>query len=35
MLVTYEIFEDLLTDEVIDEEDWEKFLPSIKQKSIR
>jgi bacterioferritin len=34
-LVTHEIFEDLLTDEVSDEEDWENFLPSIKQKSIR
>jgi bacterioferritin len=34
-LVTHEIFEDLLTDEVGDEEDWENFLPSIKQKSIR
>jgi ferritin-like protein len=32
-LVTHEIFEDLLKDEVSDEEDWENFLPSIKQKS--
>jgi bacterioferritin len=28
-LVTHEIFEDLLKDEVSDEEDWENFLPSI------
>ena len=34
-LVTHEIFEDLLKDEVSDEEDWENFLPSIKQKSLR
>ncbi|HEY3525353.1 MAG TPA: hypothetical protein VGK47_04085 [Nitrososphaeraceae archaeon] len=34
-LVTHEIFEDLLTDEVSDEEDWENFLPSMKQKSVR
>ena len=34
-LVTHEIFEDLLTEEVSDEEDWENFLPSIKQKSVR
>jgi ferritin-like protein len=34
-LVTHEIFEDLLKDEVSDEEDWETFLPSIKQKSSR
>jgi len=34
-LVTHEIFEDLLKDEVSDEEDWENFLPSIKQKSSR
>jgi ferritin-like protein len=31
-LVTHEIFEDLLTDEVSDEEDWESFLPGLKQK---
>jgi bacterioferritin len=31
-LVTHEIFEDLLTDEVSDEEDWEDFLPGLKQK---
>ncbi len=31
-LVTHEIFEDLLTDEVSDEEDWENFLPGLKQK---
>jgi bacterioferritin len=31
-LVTHEIFEDLLTDEVSDEEDWESFLPGFKQK---
>jgi bacterioferritin len=30
-LVTHEIFEDLLKDEVSDEEDWENFLPSLKQ----
>jgi bacterioferritin len=35
VLVTHEIFEDLLKDEVSDEEDWENFLPSIKQKSLR
>jgi bacterioferritin len=34
-LVTNEIFEDFLKDEVSDEEDWENFLPSIKQKSLR
>jgi bacterioferritin len=34
-LVTHEIFEDLLMDEVSDEEDWENFLPSLKQKSSR
>jgi bacterioferritin len=28
-LVTHEIFEDLLTDEVNDEEDWENFLPGL------
>ena len=28
-LVTHEIFEDLLKDEVSDEEDWENFLPSL------
>ena len=28
-LVTHEIFEDLLTDEVSDEEDWENFLPGL------
>jgi bacterioferritin len=28
-LVTHEIFEDLLTDEVSDEEDWESFLPGL------
>ena len=32
-LVTHEIFEDLLKDEVSDEEDWENFLPSLRQKS--
>jgi hypothetical protein len=26
-LVTHEIFEDLLNDEVSDEQDWEDFLP--------
>jgi bacterioferritin len=31
-LVTHEIFEDLLEDEVSDEEDWEDFLPGLKQK---
>jgi hypothetical protein len=31
-LVTHEIFEDLLEDEVSDEEDWENFLPGLKQK---
>ena len=31
-LVTHEIFEDLLKDEVSDEEDWENFLPALKQK---
>ena len=34
-LVTHEIFEDLLKDEVSDEDDWENFLPAIKQKSLR
>jgi bacterioferritin len=34
-LVTHEIFEDLLTDEVGDEEDWENFLPSLKQATSR
>jgi bacterioferritin len=34
-LVTHEIFEDLLKDEVSDEEDWENFLPSLKQKSLK
>ena len=34
-IVTHEIFEDLLKDEVSDEEDWQNFLPSIKQKSLR
>jgi bacterioferritin len=34
-LVTHEIFEDLLTDEVSDEEDWENFLPSLKQGTLR
>jgi bacterioferritin len=28
-LVTHEIFEDLLTDEVGDEEDWESYLPGL------
>jgi hypothetical protein len=31
--VPHEIFDDLLKDEVSNEEDWENFLPSIKQKS--
>jgi bacterioferritin len=31
-LVTHEIFEDFLKDEVSDEEDWENFLPSIQRK---
>jgi bacterioferritin len=31
-LVTHEIFEDLLKDEVSDEEDWENFMPALKQK---
>jgi bacterioferritin len=30
-LVTHEIFEDLLSDEVSDEEDWEDFLPGLKK----
>ncbi len=30
-LVTHEIFEDLLTDEVNDEEDWENYLPGLQQ----
>jgi hypothetical protein len=30
-LVTHEIFEDLLKDEVSDE-DWENFLPALKEK---
>ena len=30
-LVTHEIFEDLLVDEVGDEEDWESFMPSLKK----
>jgi len=30
-LVTHEIFEDLLTDGVSHEEDWESFLPGLKQ----
>ena len=30
-LVTHEIFEDLLTDEVSDEEDWESFLPGLQK----
>jgi bacterioferritin len=34
-LVTHEIFEDLLNDEVGDEEDWENFLPSLKQGASR
>jgi bacterioferritin len=34
-LVTHEIFEDLLKDEVSDEEDWENFLPSLKQGASR
>lgn len=34
-LVTHEIFEDLLNDEVSDEEDWENFLPSLKQGTSR
>ena len=32
-LVTHDIFEDLLTDEVSDEEDWEDFLPGLKSGS--
>jgi len=31
-LASHEIFGDLLTDEVSDEEDWENFLPDLKQK---
>lgn len=31
-LVTHEIFEDFLKDEVSDEEDWESFMPSLQQK---
>jgi bacterioferritin len=31
-LVTHEIFEDLLVDEVADEEDWENFMPGLKGK---
>lgn len=34
-LVTHEIFEDLLKDEVSDEEDWENFLPTLKQSGSR
>jgi bacterioferritin len=34
-LVTHEIFEDLLNNEVGDEEDWENFLPSLKQGASR
>ena len=34
-LVTHEIFEDLLEDEVADEEDWEDFLPGLKEKQLR
>ena len=34
-LVTREIFEDLLKDEVSDEEDWENFLPTLKQSGSR
>jgi bacterioferritin len=34
-LVTHEIFEELLEDEVSDEEDWENFLPGLKQKQSR
>lgn len=33
-LVTHKIFEDLLKDEVIDE-DWENFLPILKQSGSR
>jgi hypothetical protein len=33
-LVTHEIFEDLLKDEVSDEEEWENFLPALKQKQV-
>jgi|GEM_PF-1081826 bacterioferritin len=31
-LVTHEIFEDLLVNEVSDEEDWESFMPGLQQK---
>ena len=31
-IVTHEIFEDLLTDEVSDEEDWEDLLPGLQEK---
>jgi len=31
-MITHEIFDDLLTDEVSDEEDWENFLSGLKQK---
>jgi bacterioferritin len=34
-LVTHEIFEDFLEDEVSDEEDWEHFLPGLQQKQRR
>jgi bacterioferritin len=34
-LVTHEIFEDLLEDEVADEEDWEDFLPGLKEKHLQ
>ncbi len=34
-LVTHEIFEDLLKYEVSDEEDWENFLPTLKQSGLR
>jgi hypothetical protein len=31
-LATHEIFEDVLTDEVNEEENWQNFLPGLKQK---
>ena len=34
-LVTHEIFEDMLKDEVSDKEDWENFLPTLKQSGSR
>jgi hypothetical protein len=33
-LTIHEIFEDLLKDKVSDEEEWENFLPALKQKRV-